>query len=79
MHQEKFLAFPPVNRTLYGVTVAQLVQGSPLVLGFVGSISAHAMWTLWWTNTVRVGFLGVLPFPPTFFIQPIHLIIIHTA
>jgi len=60
-----------------GPTVAQLVERSPR--GVVGSIPAHAMWALWWTNTVCVGFLGVLPFPPTFFIPPIHPIIIHTA
>ena len=52
-----------------------LVERSPLVLGVVSSIPAHVMWALWWTNTVCVGFLGVLPFPPTFFIPPIHPII----
>jgi len=52
---------------------------SPLVLGVVESIPAHAMWALCWTNTVCVGFLGVLPFPPTFFIPPIYPIIIHTV
>ena len=48
-----------------------VVERSSLVFGVFGSILAHAMWALWWTNTVCVGFLGVLPFPLTFFIPPI--------
>ena len=67
------------NVSTRGAAVAQLVERSPLVRRVVGSNPALAMWALWWTNTVCVGFLGVLPFPPTFFIPPIHPIIIHSA
>jgi len=37
------------------------------------------VWALWWTNTMCLGFLGVLPLRPIFFIPPIHPSIIHTA
>jgi len=57
---------------LIGAAVTQLVEFSPLVLGVVGSIPAHAMLALWWINTVCMGYLGVFPFPPTFFIPPTH-------
>ena len=62
-----------------GAAVDQLVERSPLVREILGSIPAHAMWALCWTNTVCVGFLGVLQFSPTFFIPPIHPIIVHSA
>ena len=48
-----------------------MVERSPLALGIVGSIPAHAMWDLWWTNILCVGFIGDLPFPPIFFIPQI--------
>jgi len=56
-----------------------MAERSPLLLGVVDSIPARAMWALWWTNTVYVGFLGVLPFPRSFLIPPIHSIIIYLA
>jgi len=51
-------------------TVVELLDRSALALGIICSNPARAMCAFYLTNTVCVGFLAVIPFPPTLFTPP---------